>query len=217
MCPLLNQRHYSMKYDPSGLGDSEGVELTEARMSSWVEDAREIIIKVSDGPQIIVASSMGCWISSIIAKEHPEKFAGLLMLAPAFNFGEKYEKVLLSQLTPKLLKKYEDGGVVNLYAPDYGEFPLSLAQFEDMKQFNITKATDSMPVTCPVRIIHGIKDKDVPYMESLQLLPALQTPNVTLTYLKHAGHRLSDVTSLDVILDTVLKLASTLHPRENNS
>lgn len=78
------------------------------------------------------------------------------MLAPAFNFGEKYEKVLRAQLPPQALKKFEAGGIVKMHS-DYGEFPLIKRQFEDMKQYSVTFAPDSISLTCPVRIIHGIK------------------------------------------------------------
>lgn len=204
-----------IRYDPSGLGESKGVHPIETTMSLWLEDATEMLLKVTDGPQIVIASSMGCWLSSLIARKHPEVFKGILMLAPAFNFGDPYEKLLLEQLPPKLLQKYHDGGVVPFHRQDYGEFPLNKVKFEDMKKYVLSLATDSIPLTCPVRIIHGIKDKDVPHKQSLQVLNALQSEDAQLTYLKHAGHTLVDDSSLEVIYDTVLKLASHLHPKGN--
>ncbi|XP_045596027.1 palmitoyl-protein thioesterase ABHD10, mitochondrial [Procambarus clarkii] len=198
-----------VRYDPSGLGKSEGIKMTETTMSLWLEDATEMLLKMTDGPQIVLASSMGCWITSLIAKNHPDKFAAIVMLAPAFNFGERYEKVLRGQLPPNALKKFEDGQIVKLFAPDYGEFPLSKKVFEDMKQYNVTMDTDNIPMPCPVRIIHSVKDKDVPHLESLPLLKALQTTDVELNYLKYGGHTLSDSACLKVMFDTVLNLVSS--------
>lgn len=54
------------RYDPSGLGESEGVKLTDTRFSLWLEDAREMLVNVADGPQIVVCSSMGCWVSVLL-------------------------------------------------------------------------------------------------------------------------------------------------------
>lgn len=201
-----------VRYDPSGLGESEGVPITETRLSLWLEDATEMLLKMSHGPQVVIASSMGCWISCLLAKKYPEKFKSIIMLAPGINSGEKLEKKLHSQLLPEDLKKYEDGETLNLCNPEYGDFPVCKMMFEDMKQFNLTLAPEGVTVTCPVRIIHGLQDKDVPYKESLELLHALKTDDAQLIYLKHADHRLKDDASLEVICDTVLKLASHEHP-----
>lgn len=64
----INSTHTMLthsRYDPSGLGDSKGVKLTETKFSLWLEDAREMLLKVTDGPQIVVCSSMGCWVSVV--------------------------------------------------------------------------------------------------------------------------------------------------------
>ncbi|XP_050740348.1 palmitoyl-protein thioesterase ABHD10, mitochondrial-like [Eriocheir sinensis] len=196
-----------LRYDPSGLGESQGVSMTDTRFSLWLEDANEMLLKVADSPQIVVCSSMGCWLTSHLLQMHPEKVAGILMLAPGVNFHVRYEKALQSKLPPELLKKYEEGGVVPLFT-DHGEFPLSKAFFGDMEKFTLNMEPNKLPVSVPVRIIHGMKDKDVDYTESLPLLNTLGTEDVQLTYLKHAGHRLSDEQSLEVIYDAILRLAS---------
>lgn len=202
-----------LRYDPSGLGESEGMTKAETRFSIWLEDAKEMLLNVAEGPQIVICSSMGCWITSHLIQMHPEKFAGILMLAPAVNFHSRYEKVLRAQLTPKLLQKFEEGGVVPLYAPDYGEFPLTKAHFQDMKKFALTREPEQIPVPVPLRIIHGVKDKDVPYTESLPLMHSFKTEDVHLSFLKHAGHTLVDKLSLELIYDTILKLAAEVQQR----
>lgn len=106
-------------------------------------------------------------LTSHLVQMHPEKFAGILMLAPAVNFHIRYEKVLHSQLTPKLLQKYKEGGVVTFYAPDYGEFPLSKAVFDDMERFTVTLESNKLPVSVPVRIIHGVKVGILPLLRGV--------------------------------------------------
>ncbi|XP_042879623.1 palmitoyl-protein thioesterase ABHD10, mitochondrial-like [Penaeus japonicus] len=77
-----------------------------------------------------------------------------------------------------------------------------------MKKRELSMEAGSIPIQCPTRIIHGVKDKDVPYKESLQVLGALQTNDVQLLYVKHGGHQLSDSASLEIICDTILKLTA---------
>ncbi|XP_064104785.1 palmitoyl-protein thioesterase ABHD10, mitochondrial-like isoform X1 [Macrobrachium nipponense] len=197
-----------VRYDPSGLGESKGVKITQVTFSHWVRDAREILLRVTEGPQLVVCSSMGGWITSIIAQEHPAKFNSILMIAPGINFHIRYEKELRSQLDEKGLKKYEAGGVVPLYNPDYGSFPLMKAQFDDMRKCALSLEANSLDVTCPVRIIHGLKDKDVPFMESLTLLKALKGPDSHLQYLKDGDHRLASEEKIKLICDKILEMTS---------
>lgn len=90
------------------------------------------------------------------------------MLAPAINFGRKYMQVLLSQLPPGLVKKFEADEIVKLFVPDYGEFPLRKSMFEDMKKHEISMEAGSIPIQCPTRIIHGVK---VRVLYKFSLLP----------------------------------------------
>ncbi|XP_068208762.1 palmitoyl-protein thioesterase ABHD10, mitochondrial-like [Palaemon carinicauda] len=198
-----------VRYDPSGLGESEGVEVTQVTFHHWVQDATEILQRVTEGPQLVVGSSMGGWISTIVAQKHPEKFKTILMIAPAINFHTRYEKVLRSQLDEKSLKKFEEGGVVPLYNPDYGSFPLRKAQFDDMKKHALPLEADSLDVKCPVRIVHGVQDKDVPFMESLALMKALKSTDVHLQYLKDGDHRLASEEKMELICDNILEMTST--------
>ena len=79
------------------------------------------------------------------------------MIAPAFNIHKRFEKVLRQQLDSKGLQKYEEGGVVPLYMPDYGTFPALKAQFDNIAKYELSLEKDSVDVKCPVRIIHGIQ------------------------------------------------------------
>lgn len=201
-----------VRYDPSGMGESEGVDVKEVLFSQWIQDAKEVLLRVTDGPQLVVGSSMGGWISSMIAEKHPEKFSSLLLIAPAINFHRKYESILLSQLDKKSIQRYKEGGVVPLHRPDYGTFPLRKVQFDEMRKFELSLEVDSLNVNCPVRIIHGIQDDDVPYTGSLDILKALKTSDVQLLYLKDGDHRLSDENKLELICDKILEVAS---PKSN--
>lgn len=196
-----------LRYDPSSLGESQGMEKTECTFPVWLNDAKEML-NMTEGRQIVICSSMGCWITIHLVRMFPEKFAGIIMLAPAINFHTHYEKMMRSQLPPKVVQKYEQGGVVNMYVEGYGEFPLFKKHFDDMKKFELTQEPNQHPIPVPVRIIHGVKDKDVPHTQSLPLLHSLKTDDVHLTFLKHASHTLTDDVSLEVIYDAILKLAA---------
>ncbi|KAK7076410.1 Mycophenolic acid acyl-glucuronide esterase, mitochondrial [Halocaridina rubra] len=198
-----------VRYDPSGLGESEGVHVTETLFSMWVQDAKEILLRATDGPQLVVGSSMGGWISCLLAEKHPEKIEKILFIAPGINFHVRYDKVLRSQLDAKSLQKYEEGGVVSLYNPDYGSFPLRRAQFDDMAKLALSLEPGAVNVNCPIRILHGVQDKDVPFKESLELLKALKSTDVRLIYLKDGDHRLASEEKLEVMFDTILDMTSS--------
>lgn len=69
LCQVVTNTHtmtVHSRYDPSGLGDSQGLKLTETSFSLWLEDAKEILSKVAEGPQIVICSSMGCWVSVVV-------------------------------------------------------------------------------------------------------------------------------------------------------
>ncbi|KAK4315252.1 hypothetical protein Pmani_013523 [Petrolisthes manimaculis] len=196
-----------VRYDPSGLGESRGVKPMHSDFSLWVEDASQILQHVTEGPQIIVASSMGCWVTCLLASQFPDKIAGVVFLAPALNFHTRYEATLLSQLPPQARQSYEEGGTVKLFVPDVGDIPLTRAMIRALGKYALPlDEEDAVPLDCPVRIIYGMNDDRVPHTEPLSLLKCLRSRDVHLTYLKDAGHTLMEPHSLAVIRNTILTL-----------
>ncbi|KAK7068140.1 hypothetical protein SK128_008427 [Halocaridina rubra] len=199
-----------IRYDATGLGESQGpIELKDARLSHWLQDAEEILMNLTDGPQLVIGSSMGGWIASILAKKYPEKFASLLLLAPSINFSAHYINRLKSRARPSRLEILEKGGSFDFNDPKFGTYPLSLVVFEEMIPYEIPlEEESSYPVKCPVRLIHGTKDPYSPYEISLKLLKAFATSDVQLLYLKDVDHYLDTDKTLEIIWDVILKMAN---------
>ncbi|CAL4085275.1 unnamed protein product [Meganyctiphanes norvegica] len=199
-----------VRYDPSGLGDSDHeIDLKNARLSHWIEDARHMLLQATEGPQLVIGSSMGAWIACYLAMRHPEKFSQLLLLAPALNFARPYIQKMHEKLPASIIERLKKGESIEYFDPrnpDWGEMPISLSLFEDMLQYEVPLEKGMLPINCPVRIIHGVKDADVPYKNSLKLLDGLASSDVQLTYIKHGDHRISDQNSLEVICDAITKM-----------
>ncbi|KAK3865845.1 hypothetical protein Pcinc_028587 [Petrolisthes cinctipes] len=197
-----------VRYDPSGLGETRGIKPMNSDFSLWVEDASQILQHVTEGPQIVVASSMGCWVTCLLASQLTEKIAAAVFLAPALNFHTRYETMLLTQLSPRARQSYEEGGVVKLYVPDVGDIPLTRALITALGRYAVPLDEEGgvVPLDCPVRIIYGMNDDRVPHTEPLSLLKSLRSQDVHLTYLKDAGHTLVEQHSLEVIRQTILTL-----------
>ncbi|XP_076048079.1 palmitoyl-protein thioesterase ABHD10, mitochondrial-like isoform X2 [Oratosquilla oratoria] len=198
-----------IRYDATGLGESANeVQLAEGRFTHWLEDAEHMLLNHTEGPQLVIGSSMGAWISSILVQKHPEKFHSLLLIAPAVNFASRYMKTMSEKLPPTVLEKLNRGEVFNYFNPDYGSMPLSLSLFHDMQKHQVD-LEKGIVVNCPVKIIHGMKDKDSPYMNSLDLVKAYETEDVELLYIKNGEHWLSEPNDLEVIYDTILRMTTS--------
>ncbi|KAK4291952.1 hypothetical protein Pmani_035249 [Petrolisthes manimaculis] len=198
-----------LRYDPTALGESEGLtERKDARFAHWLQDAEEVLLQLTDGPQLVIGSSMGGWIASLLAKKNPDKFHSLLLLAPSVNFSEFYIQKIRSKAPAPLLELLEKGGNYEYVDPKYGPYPLSLRVFEEMVPYELPlESEDGFTVSCPVRIIHGTQDNYSPYETSLKLMKAFNTSDLQLVYVKGADHHLDTSPGLDVVFDTISKMA----------
>lgn len=204
-----------VRFDATALGETEGpIELKDARFSHWLQDAEEVLVHLTEGPQLVIGSSMGGWIASCLAKRYPEKICGLLLLAPSINFSQYYVQRLRKNAPPELLEVLEKGESFEYNDPKYGPYPLSLRVFQEMVPYELPLEEDGgYPVQCPVRIIHGTEDTYSPYMNSLKLLTGFETKDVQLTYIKGTGHHLDDPDSLEMIYKTILNMMSILQSK----
>ncbi|XP_042207085.1 palmitoyl-protein thioesterase ABHD10, mitochondrial-like isoform X2 [Homarus americanus] len=199
-----------VRYDPTALGESDGpIELKDARFSHWLQDAEEALLQLTEGPQLVIGSSMGGWLASCLAKKYPEKFQSLLLLAPSINFANHYVERIRRKAPPQLLEMLEKGECYEYQDPKYGPYPVSLRVFQDMVPYELSlEEAGSYPISCPVRIIHGTEDTYSPYENSLKLLTGFQTSDIFLLYVKGTDHHLDDPQSLEIIFETILKLTS---------
>lgn len=187
--------------DYSGCGESEG-NFADGTLSRWRDEVLALIESKVDGPVILVGSSMGGWLMLMVALAlPPEMRAGLVGIAPAPDFTEWGRS---SEDKAKL----RAGEVI--YEPNqYGPEPTpTYPGFWTDGEAN--KLLDSeIPIDCPVRLLHGQADPDVPWDISLRLASALRSGDVRTTFIKDGDHRLSREGDIALLIATMADLAQS--------
>lgn len=192
-----NRQAY-LRFDYSGHGESQG-RFVEGTIAQWTDDALRIIEKSTSGPVVLVGSSMGGWIMLLAALVLKERVTGLVGIAAAPDFTED---LVWRSLDTEQRKTLTEKGQV--YPPsDFVEdpFPITLKLIEEARNQLLLHAP--IALDCPVRLIHGLADPDVPWRTSLRLANQLTSKDVEIRLLKGGGHRLSDEAHLKLIARTV--------------
>jgi len=202
------QNGYSnVRYDQECVGKSTGSQTT-IEFEHWIEDAIMMLDHVCQGPVILVASSLGAWISTILAQRRPHRIHSMLFIGPGFNalqMGYWHHYNLL----PDDVKARVDAGAEHIKIKmRYGGVGILRKDFcDNTAQFEIDFG-QPINVQCPVRIIHAIGDKDVPYESSILLMERLSTSDVDVILKKTGDHRLNTRVDHGLIiseLDRLLK------------
>jgi pimeloyl-ACP methyl ester carboxylesterase len=188
-----------VRFDYFAHGQSSG-DFADGTISRWRDDAVSVIDSLTEGPQILVGSSMGGWLMVLAALTRPARVAALVGIAAAPDFTTDLLPKRLSDTQRRTL--YADGRIVlpSPYAP--AGYLYTSALVEDGDRNLVLR--DTIPLTCPVRLLHGMADESVPWQQSLQLAERLAGADVTLTLIKDGDHRLSrdeDLARLAGLLD----------------
>ncbi|MCH7487669.1 MAG: alpha/beta hydrolase [Proteobacteria bacterium] len=191
-----------LRFDYTGHGASSG-EFADGTIGRWAADAVLVLDRVAEGPQVLVGSSMGGWIMLLAAMARPERVAGLLGSAAAPDFTRD---LLTSMLTADQRRTIEKDGLV-LVSNDYGEapYPISMTLIEEARNHMLLGS--EIPIDCPVRLIHGLKDSDVPWETSQRLSESLGSNDVEVILVKDGDHRLSedrDLARLTAVLESLI-------------
>ncbi len=175
-----------LRFDYRGHGASEGA-FTDGTIGAWVEDALAVLDGLTEGPVALVGSSMGGWIMLHVALARPERVAALVGLAAAPDFTERLVNEEFDAATRAALMR---DGLVEVPS-DYDEtpYPITRALIEDGRRRLLLGAP--IPVHCPVRLIQGMRDRDVPWRTALALADRLESDDVEVTLVKAGDHRLS--------------------------
>lgn len=192
-----------LRFDYSGHGESEGA-FAEGTIGRWTADALTVIEASTSGALVLVGSSMGGWIMLLAALALKERVRGLVGVAAAPDFTQDLMWRTLDDEQRRVLTEQGE-----LYPPsDYVDdpFPITMKLIEEAKQQLLLDAP--IKLDCPVRLIHGLEDPDVPWETSVKLASQLASQDVDIRLLKGGGHRLSDQVHLELIADTVSALAS---------
>jgi pimeloyl-ACP methyl ester carboxylesterase len=196
--------HGALLFDYSGHGQSDG-RFEDGTISAWREDALAAIDALSEGPLVLVGSSMGGWMALLAALARPERVRGLVLIAPAPDFTET---LMWPEFTPEQQAEILEKGFT-LRPSDYGEpYPITRALIEDGKSWSLLGG--DIAFDGPVRILQGMQDPDVPWGHALALTTALTTPDVVLHLIKDGDHRLSRDEDIGRLLETCAEMAGKL-------
>jgi pimeloyl-ACP methyl ester carboxylesterase len=195
-----------VRFDYTGHGQSSG-QFTDGTIGGWAADAIAVLDNLTAGPQILAGSSMGGWIMVLAALARPARVAGLVGVAAAPDFTED---LLRPQMTAEQREALARDGIYHLPS-DFGEtpYPITAALIEDGRKNLVLRG--EIAIRCPVALVHGMKDADVPYETSIKLAERLASDDVTVTLVKDGGHRMSEPPHLEFLfaaLERVLAQAT---------
>ena len=193
-----NEGRAFVRFDYYGHGQSSG-DFQKGTIGRWKEDAIAVLDEITQGPQILVGSSMGGWIMLLAAIARKERIAGLVGIAPAPDFTRALMWEGFDQDIRETLER--DG--VYFEPSEYSDEPYAIAM-ELIREGDKHLILDSeIDLECPVRILQGMQDPDVPWEHVLKLVSALKSKDVTLNLNKSGDHRLSEPDDIDRLLRTV--------------
>lgn len=187
-----------LRFDYSGHGESSE-DFRDGCIGDWAEDAQTLITELTDSPQVLVGSSMGGWISLLMAKRIPEKIAGLVGIAAAPDFTED-----------SMWAWMDDAQKTQLEAAGYVEMPSEYSQepyvitrklIEDGRQQLVLREPLELPF--PVRLLHGTADEDVEMSVPLKIIDHATGPDIQLTFVQGVDHRFSGPRELDMIISAI--------------
>ena len=181
-----------LRFDYSGTGLSSG-RFEDGTLALWLEESLGAVDQLSEGPLVLVGSSMGGWISLHIAIRRAERVMAVLGIAAAPDFTDWGY--------PDRLKKRLIAGETLRRESEYGGEQVTTAAFWNSGQ-ELRLLEGEIPIDCPVRLVHGEIDPDVPLEIAFRTMRALRSADVQVTVVKGGGHRLSQPHEIAAILRT---------------
>lgn len=194
--------HPCVVYDHECTGRSEG-DVHQLKFSHWVEDAVRVVKQLTEGPIVLVGSSLGGWLSIIAASQLREQLHGLVLISPALNYVWPYYHRYKATLPPEVRGRLEDGDP-HVITHELGDAMLKLDFAEDSRRFELDiSRSGCLDITCPVRIIHGLEDKEIVPEQSMNLAKSLQSDDIDIVYRKSSDHQLESPPDLELFLVTL--------------
>jgi pimeloyl-ACP methyl ester carboxylesterase len=182
-----------LRFDYSGHGQSSG-RFEDGAIGDWAADAEAAITALTEGPQLLVGSSMGGWIALLVARRLPERIAGLVGIAAAPDFTAAME----AEFTEQDRRSLAERGLLERPS-DYAATPYTFTRrlFDDGRRNLVLAAPLRLPF--PVRLLQGTADTDVAPDVALRLMNHADGPDIRLTLVKDADHRFSTPACLALI------------------
>lgn len=195
-----------VRFDYSGHGESSG-DFDAGTIGLWLEETVAVFSTHCHGPQIVVGSSMGGWLALLLIRElvrchataRTAPIAGLVLIAPAVDFTEE---LIWKRCPPSVRHDLETKGAW-LKPSQYCEAPLRISRRLIEEGRNHLLFGGLIEAGCPVRILQGVKDPDVPWQHAFDLVARLAQDDVVLTLVKDGDHRLSRSEDIERMLRVI--------------
>lgn len=184
-----------IRFDYAGHGRSDGAFL-DGTIGLWKQDCLAVIDQLTTGAVILIGSSLGGWLMMLVAHERPTRMAGLIGIAAAPDFTED---LIWQTLTPEQQQAMKASGQIalpNPYAPEDVIYTYRLV--EDGREHQVL--TRPIRLTCPVRLLHGGEDEEVPVETAEKLAAVITSPDLEVIIDAEAGHRFSEPDQIDLLM-----------------
>lgn len=197
-----------VRFDYSGHGESGG-DFAHGTIGRWLEESLAVFTQVCRGPQILVGSSMGGWMALLLVRalrrrvaagaSLPATVAGLVLIAPAVDFTEE---LMWKRFSPDIRREIEQTGAWERPSA-YGDEPYRITKglIEEGRQHLLLG--DMIETGCPVRILQGVQDPDVPWNHAMELVSRFARDDVVMTLVKDGDHRLSRPEDLERLIAAI--------------
>lgn len=192
-----------VRFDYSGHGESGG-DFRDGTIGRWLEEALAVYRAFAKGPQVLIGSSMGGWIALLLARRLREiaagaPLAGMVLIAPAVDFTEE---LMWKRFPPAIRQAIESDGEW-LRPSEYSNepYPITRTLIEDGREHLMLGGL--IEPGCPVHILQGVQDPDVPWRHAVELVSRLARDDVVLTLIKDGDHRLSRPEDIERLIAAV--------------
>ena len=204
------RRRAYVRFDYSGHGESGG-DFVDGTIGRWLEESVAVFEQFCVGPQVVIGSSMGGWMALLLARELARRkeqhgaprasLAGLVLIAPAPDFTEE---LMWKGFSPEIRHQIETTGVW-LRPSEYGDpYPITRNLIEEGRQHLLLGS--AIEVGCPVHILQGAQDPDVPWKHAFALAHRLPADDMVLTMIQDGDHRLSRPQDIARIIAAVAEI-----------
>lgn len=198
-----------IRFDNFGCGNSSG-DFINQTISDWTKGLIMVVDALSNGPVFLIGSSLGAWISFLTALELPKKILGIISISAGFDFTEELIWQNLKPEDKETLQNEEIYYACGTHAECTTKYPIKMSLIKDGRK-NLVLSGSKIDISCPVHLIHGMQDKDVPYTISTRASEKLVSSNVVLKLIKDGAHNLSRPSDLEIIchsIDEIVKSAA---------
>jgi len=187
-----------LRFDYRGTGQSPG-NFREGTIGGWFEDACAAFDQLTEGPQVVIGSSMGGWLGLMLAHVRPNRLKAFIGIAAAPDFTEE---LIWAKLSPAQRTELEKNGEMHdPTAPPEVQVPITFKLIKEARQHLLLH--QPIDITCPVHLLQGIRDEEVPANYAIRIAERILHNNVRITYIKDGDHRLSKPQDLALLWNII--------------